>query len=96
MEIIKKNGQVHMKVVYESPIEEEGTQEWLFKEMMCADFIALDVTPKLVEGKTLIGQHTVPIIFMLNTMMVEGEPITDETPYRVFGYLKMELNDFLA
>lgn len=96
MEIIEKDGNIYMKVVYESPIEREGTMEWLFKEMLIGEFLNLTVTDDLIKGATVLGQNTKPIIYMINVMMIEGKKVDDMTPNRIFGHLKNELADFLV
>lgn len=96
MEIIEKDGHIFMKVVYKSPLEKEGKKKWLFKELNMKDFIDIDIDEKLIEGKTKIGQSTIPLMFMINLMMIEGDKVTEQTPYRIFAFLKDELNDFLA
>lgn len=96
MEIIEKDGNIYMKVVYKSPVKSEEIREWLFKEMLIGEFLSLTVTDELIKGATVLAQNTKPIIYMINVMMIEGEKIDDKTPNRIFGHLKNELADFLV
>ncbi len=96
MEIIEENGQDLIKVTYESPFKKEGVKEWVFKELTCAEFMTIDITEQLMEGKTKVGQTIAPLIYIINSMMVRGDKITDNTPARIYAYLNQELSDFLA
>lgn len=96
MEIIKKDGNIYLKVIYKSPIEDEGTMEWLFKEMAVGDFMNLEITEKEIKSDTLIGKNMKPMIYMINAMMIKGDPITNKTPNRIFAFIKDELGDFLS
>jgi len=95
LKIIEKEEGVFLEVTYESPVQREGTIKWVFKELSMKDFMAIDISEKLIEGKTKIGQVTAPMMYMLNIMMVEGPKINDETPNRWYGFLKQEMADFL-
>lgn len=95
MEKIEKDGKYFIEVIYKSPFEDEEDMKWLFRELNCAEFMALDVSEKLIEGKTKLGQATAPMIYMINTMMVEGEKVKDSTNYRILSHLTKELKDFL-
>jgi len=96
MKIIEKDDGIYIEVIYESPIESEGKKEWLFKEFTTGGFLELDVSASDLKSDSVVAQHALPYIFMINAMMVEGEKIEKKTPQRIFSYLKRELADFLA
>ena len=96
MKIEEKKDGIYINVSYNSPIKSEGKMKWVFKDTNIGEFIDLDVDEKMIEGLSKLGQATIPVIYLINSMMTEGEKITKKTPTRIFGYIRNELKDFLT
>jgi hypothetical protein len=98
MEIKKENinGKEETRIIvsFEDVVTKQKLT-WKFKSFKFGEFRKEKIV-KIEEDISTVGIRLVPLQMMINSMMVEGEKITDNTDMYIVNGLKRELAPFLT